>query len=87
MTEEQRKLLIDAMDKTEDILVDLCVNKGVGWDSEKYKDALVYVCRELKIVSLELLRLADKDIEYGQRIKELEKKLMIIGREAGVICL
>lgn len=87
MTEEQRKLLIDTMDKTEDILVDLCVNKGVGWDSETYKDALVYVCRELRIVSLELLRLADRDIEYGQRIKELEKKLIIIGREAGVICL
>lgn len=87
MTEEQRKLLIDTMDKTEDILVDLCVNKGVGWDSERYKDALVYVCRELRIVSLELLRLADRDIEYGRKIEALEKKLLIICREVGIICL
>ena len=75
MTEDQRKLLIDSMDKTEDILVDLCVNKGVGWDSERYKDALVYICRELRIVSLELLRLADRDIEYGRRMDALEKEL------------
>lgn len=87
MTEEQRKLLIDAMDKTEDILVDLCVNKGVGWDSETYKDALVYVCRELKIVSLELLRLTDRDIEYGRRLETLEKTLQIVCREVGIICL
>lgn len=80
MTEEQRKLLIDTMDKTEDILVDLCVNKGVGWDSERYKDALVYICRELRIVSLELLRLADRDIEYGRRMDALEKELQMLVR-------
>lgn len=80
MTEEQRKLLIDTMDKTEDILVDLCVNKGVGWDSERYKDALVYICRELRIVSLELIRLADRDIEYGRRMDALEKELQMIVR-------
>ena len=80
MTEEQRKLLIDTMDKTEDILVNLCVNKGVGWDSEKYKDALVYICRELRIVSLELLRLSDRDIEYGRRMDALEKELQMLVR-------
>lgn len=80
MTEEQRKLLIDTMDKTEDILVDLCVNKGVGWDSETYKDALVYICRELRIVSLELIRLSDRDIEHGRRIDTLEKELQMLVR-------
>lgn len=80
MTEEQRKLLIGTMDKTEDILVDLCVNKGVGWDSETYKDALVYICRELRIVSLELLRLSDRDIEYVRRIDALEKELQMLVR-------
>ena len=80
MTEEQRKLLIDTMDKTEDILVDLCVNKGVGWDSERYKDTLVYICRELRIVSLELLRLSDRDIEYGRRMEALEKELQMLVR-------
>ena len=80
MTSEQRKLLTDAMDKSEDILVDLCCNKGVGWGSETYKDALVYLSRQLRILSVETLSLVDKIDGYERRISDLEKEIKMLVR-------
>lgn len=70
MTKEQRDILVDAMDKQEDMLVDLCVNKGVGWDDEAFKDAIIFLSRECRILALEVIRLSEhvEDLETEMRL-------------------
>ena len=75
MTKEQRDILVDAMDKQEDMLVDLCVNKGVGWDDEKYKDALIFLSRECRMLAIEVIRLSEAYDGVVRRIEDLETEM------------
>lgn len=66
MTDKQKKLLNDSIDKSENILVKLCCDNVVDFDSKTYKDALIYLSRQVQILSIEMLKL-DDIIDYLNR--------------------
>ena len=80
MTAEQRKVLTDAMDKQENSLVDLCVNKTSINDEDKLRDAIIFLSRECRLVAIEVLNLSEKNKELLKRIEDLETEMGLLVR-------
>lgn len=60
MTEQERYLLSDSLDKLENKMVDLCIHNGVGWSPEDYNDTLIYMMRCLRLLTIEILKISER---------------------------
>ena len=82
MTDERRKLLTDAMDKSESTLISLCCSRDLceTISDDRIMSSLIVLLRTIRILSTEVITLDEKIREYERRISDLESELKMLIR-------
>lgn len=82
MTDERRKLMADALNKSEDILISLCrsSNSKETISDDAIRRSFVVLFRTIRILGTEVINFDDKTREYERRIYDLESELKMLVR-------
>lgn len=82
MTDERRKLLTDTMNRSEDILINLCCSSDLGQtiSDDVIRSSLTVLFRTIRILGTEVINFDEKTRAYERRISDLESEIKMLIR-------